>query len=128
MRVAGRSILFAIIALLVSALLDLALWGGYQGFEPQAERESLLLTHAALLGALFLVSFVASVGCFAALRRRLPSVKAVAILALLFGLVAPFAATAATASLGVAAGALVLLAIALVIVGFGGFAFGPKRG
>jgi hypothetical protein len=128
MQVIGKTLLFAAAALLVSVLLDLGIWGGYQGLQPEAQRESLLLVHASIHGSVFVAAFVAAVVSFGLLRNRLPSSKTTAILGLLYGVVALFAAVAAMASFGPVAGGGTLLAVAVFFTAGGGLAFGEKLG
>jgi hypothetical protein len=128
MRIAGRSLLFAIAASIVSIMVDFALWGGYQGFQPREQSDAALLSHALMHGGAFLLAGIAAVVCFTVLRHRLPSPTATSVLGGVFGAVAPFASVAAMASFGLVAGAVALFTIALLVAGLGGFIFGRHRG
>ena len=128
MAVATRVLLFAISAVAISMLIDLALWGGYQGMEPANQRESLLVVHGLMHAVLFVAGVAGALLPFLFLRHRLPSLKAVSGLGFVFGVIGIFSAAATIIALGPVVAGVVLLVAAGFVTGAGGFFFRSKGG
>lgn len=121
-------ILFALVALSVSVLVDLVLWGGNQGFQPREQLESALLSHAAIHGAILLLAALAAMLSFAIMPGSLPSVRLASVLGGIAGIVAPFAGIAAMAAFGLLAGAGAVFVVALLISGIGSLSLRAMSG
>lgn len=126
-NVFGRAILFAFEALLVSVVLDVLFWGGYQGFHPRKHINDLLVSRGFLHGGVFVAAFGGVLFSFILLRHRLPSLKTTSFLGLIFGGISLFGFVIATEVAGVIYASVALAVVAACVAGIGGFFLPAKN-
>lgn len=128
MLLVKRAFAFAAVALLVSVALDTLLWGAYQGGEPAAQRQGLVVVHALVHVCVFLAALVGSAIVFGALKSRRVSSQHAAVSGLVFGMVGIIGGVAAMPVFGVIGFATALLLLALVVAAGGALFFGKAGG
>lgn len=115
----GRPLHFAASAVIASVVLDLLLWGVYQGFEPRAHFQSLLVVHATMHLSLFAAVLTGGFIALFVLPRTLLLWEAVVILGLWAGALASFVSAFVWSVAGAELAFIVAVGVSVLVLRYG---------
>jgi hypothetical protein len=115
-----RALTFASVTFVLLVLADAAMWGGFQGAQPEAQHSELLRIHVAFHAAVLTLAFIGALIGFLPVRKRLLPIKGAVILAVIFSMLSFFAVIGAFQIGGIAAAGIWLVAGSATVAFVGG--------